>query len=242
MHLYILIFLATLVSCSDFGRLNPLDPKADNYIGDGGGGTSSGGGGGSSSSDSDVGNSDCPGFTNGTTRLHYGKNKAQFCDARDNKKYVYTTIGGKIWMAENLNYEASGSVCYNGVVSNCNTYGRLYNWTEVSCPSGWRLPSKDEWAALITSAGNTSTKLKTTSGWNSSGNGTDDYGFSALPGGYLTVDPKYDAVGNIGYWWSATPNSDGKGAWYRAMQYDKAVLTDYEADKRTKFSVRCVRD
>jgi len=105
----------------------------------------------------------------GTEREHYGKRKAQFCDARDGKKYVYVSIGEQVWMAENLNYNASGSKCYNNSETNCTTYGRLYDWAtamalDVSCntttcpvsenykgicPDGWHLPSNAEWGALM---------------------------------------------------------------------------------------------
>ena len=73
----------------------------------------------------------CAGFADGTTREHYGKGKPQFCDTRDGQKYVYTEIGGQTWMAENLNYHAENSRCYNDNPDNCTIYGRLYDWAET---------------------------------------------------------------------------------------------------------------
>ena len=74
-------------------------------------------------------------------------------------------------------------------------YGRLYNWHSVDdarglCPSGWHVPTDDEWTALETylgangHSGTEGTALKSTSWMVHGGNGTDDFGFSALPGGY----------------------------------------------------------
>jgi uncharacterized protein (TIGR02145 family) len=74
---------------------------------------------------------------------------------------------------------------------------------------GWRLPSTQEWEILVTTAGGSSVagkKLKATSGWNYNGNGTDDYNFSALPGGYRFIDGSFRNVGSYGYWWTVTMN------------------------------------
>ena len=90
---------------------------------------------------------------------------------------------------------STGARCdYNNDAANVAAYGRLYNWYAVTnaaglCPNGWHVPTDGEWTALedyITAQGFNGTEgtaLKSTSGWNI-GNGTDNFGFSALPGGY----------------------------------------------------------
>jgi len=196
-------------------------------------------------------------------------------DSRDRKAYRTATIGGQTWMAENLNYNASGSVCYFGNTSNCSLYGRLYDWATVMgfenscnsstcasqvqtphrgiCPSGWHVPSNAEWGTLIDFVGyNSGTMLKAQDGWsnndNGSGNGTDDYGFSALPGGGRGSRGNVWIVGGgmAGYWWSSSPyyGSEREAMCrYMTSNYDLVdrVLLSRQ-DKRYMFSLRCVQD
>jgi uncharacterized protein (TIGR02145 family) len=85
------------------------------------------------------------------------------------------------------------------------------------------------------------TKLKATSGWNNSGNGTDDYGFSALPGGYGISDGDFYGAGNYGGWWSAT-ESNSDYAYYRYMNYIIEIAYWSYSNKFDLFSVRCLQD
>jgi uncharacterized protein (TIGR02145 family) len=171
-------------------------------------------------------------------------------DNRDEDNYTYTgqkvTIGGKVWMAENLNRATADSKCYDNDASNCAKYGRLYTWAAAksACPAGWHLPSDAEWTALTDAVGGASTagtKLKATSGWNNNGNGTDDYEFGALPSGYGNSDGDFRNAGNSGLWWSAT-EYDADNAWYRHMDYGNAHVDRDINGKTHLFSVRCVAD
>jgi len=172
-----------------------------------------------------------------------------FTDSRDGLVYRTMKIGTQVWMAENLNYNVNGSVCYNNLTSNCNIYGRLYNWNtaRVVCPSGWHLPGNAEWNALTNFVGSSAgTKLKAVSGWNIGSSyiaGTDDFGFSVLPGGDGGdgSDGTFYDIGNLGRWWSAT-EIDASTAWGRNMGGSSSGVTSFGAGKIALFSVRCVRD
>jgi uncharacterized protein (TIGR02145 family) len=134
-----------------------------------------------------------------------GNTSDTFKDSRDGKTYKKVKIGNQTWMAQNLNYQtSSGSWCYDNNTSNCNTYGRLYNYNaaENACPSGWHLPTEREWEILETRAGGEKAGLflKARTGWNSGGNGEDDFGFTALSGGYRNDEGNFDGVGSDGIW------------------------------------------
>ncbi len=178
---------------------------------------------------------------NSNTSTHYcsnGTKKAYGFVTYNEQTYKTVVIGTQTWMAENLNYNpgTGNSACYNNQPSNCTAYGRLYDWSTAMgvCPAGWHLPSDAEWTTLtnyVSGSGEAGTKLKATTGWNGNSNGTDEYGFSALPGG----------SGNGGSWWSATEYNSGY-AWYRSMYYDDSGVGRLSSTKSYLFSVRCLKD
>jgi uncharacterized protein (TIGR02145 family) len=178
-------------------------------------------------------------------------------DERDGRTYRTVKIGRQTWMAQNLNYEISnGSWCYENNADSCKKYGRLYTWNAAmkACPNGWKLPDSADWIKLLTTAGGKKTagkKLKAKRGWNK-GNGADDYGFSALPGGYrdidddflrnfLVADGKFTDAGEYGNWWTATENSAGN-VYNRYMGFYSDYLYEGNNNKNYGFSVRCVAD
>ena len=134
-------------------------------------------------------------------------NRGTFKDPRDNRVYRYTTIGKRVWMAENLKYEAPYSICKNGDEGHCEIFGRYYSMQKFEgdqfphlfnpevaatvCPVGWHVSTYEDWDALLEQMGGehseiAATRLKsadTSWVWES---GTDDCGFSALPAGLMT--------------------------------------------------------
>ena len=197
------------------------------------------------------------------SNIDYG----EMVDDRDGQTYKTVKIGDQVWMAENLNYETDSSFCYNNNESNCTKYGRLYRWAAAVgksesecgygktcslpsgiiqgvCPEGWHLPSRAEWDTLFNAVGGQSTAakvLKSTSGWESNGNGTDAFGFSALPAGYRYSNGDYDDEGDYAYFWSSTELSSGSAYTMYLIYYgDSAYLSNRSKDYG--FSVRCIKD
>jgi uncharacterized protein (TIGR02145 family) len=177
-----------------------------------------------------------------------------FTDGRDGQKYKTVKIGKQTWMAQNINYQTkSGSWCYDNAKSKCVKYGRLYDWETAMavCPSGWYLPSQDEYDSLLSEAGGDAVAgkiLKARDGWswnklygaNKSGNGTDMYGFSALPGG-LRIGNEFRHIGEEGDWWLADANPDPnvfKMGW--GIGHHSDIVYQSYSNRDLGKSVRCV--
>ncbi|GBU23221.1 hypothetical protein R80B4_03137 [Fibrobacteres bacterium R8-0-B4] len=195
----------------------------------------------------------------------YTEGAGTLADARDGRVYWTAKMpDGKTWMAENLNYNLPGKsrclpvppVCDNGVCSeynpndttNCNEFGRLYFWEAAKkvCPAGFRLPSRDDWNTLVQAVGGekSGVKLKAASGWVYDGhgiNGTDDYGFSALPGESYSFNGGWTGGRIRGYWWTATEKGE-RHAYYRSIWYgDNNISEDASGKQFAAYSVRCVK-
>lgn len=143
--------------------------------------------------------------------------------------------------------------------SNYKNYGALYNWTAAkdACPTGWHLPDTTEWNILAKYVGgkNTAaTELKSISGWEPCDwsttfkSGTDSYGFSALPGGFLQTSYDSGALGLgenglriYGVWWTATKNNVGD-PYSNQMAFSENRLVSNNYLSYFGISVRCVKD
>ena len=113
------------------------------------------------------------------------------------------------------------------------------------CPPGWHLPSYDEWDELITIVGgkdNAGKVLKSQTGWNNNGNGTDDFGFSASPAGLRYSGGGFDGEGYSATFWSATEDNYNYGAYTMFLNSgnEYAHLNNY--GKNNGFSVRCLQN
>ncbi len=150
---------------------------------------------------------------------------------------------------------ATGAYCYynNDAASYKVTLGALYNWFAIAdsrniAPSGWHVATDAEWTILTDYLGGESVtggqlKEKGTAQWYSPNtDATNNFGFTALPGGdrYYYEGPFY-GVNYYGYWWSSTADDLTK-AWDRCLYYNSANANRDGSDKRVGFSVRCVRN
>jgi uncharacterized protein (TIGR02145 family) len=198
-------------------------------------------------------------FTHGANSLPRGGNDP---DVIGGRKYRIVTIENQTWLAENLDFEfpelvfgqsgiSSSEPRGNYYQNNSSTYGKygiLYNWIAVkylednksSLMPGWHVPTTAEWDALATAVGGTSvagTKLKSTTDW-SSGAGTDDYGFSALPAGNYWGS--FSRLGSYAYFWTVT-GYNGTNAYRRSFDAG-ASMGSARYDKYYQYSVRLVKD
>lgn len=189
------------------------------------------------------------------------KDQGIFTDERDNNKYRWVKIGKQIWMAENFRY-SMGQV-YPHIDNYKETHGLLYLASvvnsEILCPTGWHVPSDDEWKEMEIATGmtgdeveqlgwrgtNQGEKLKAWSGWFDDGNGTDEYGFSALPGGTIGKFPDdYLGYGTNGFWWTSTItwNEYPEQYIYREMSSGSSQILRNEASVYFRKSIRLVKN
>ncbi|MBI9069480.1 MAG: PKD domain-containing protein [Salinivirgaceae bacterium] len=147
---------------------------------------------------------------------------------------------------------STGAYCWlnNDETQYGETNGALYNWNAVNtgnlCPDGWHVPTNDEWTELKNyiaadgHSGNEGTALRATSGWPNDGNGTDDYGFTALPGDMRFDNGNFSDF-NFGYWWGAT-EFDSTNAWFIGLYGNYAPIYQSNYSKSSGYSVRCLKD
>ena len=206
-----------------------------------------------------------------------------FADCGDlvsHEGYDYSTvqIGDQCWFSENCRYlpivsdpsidsttEPHYSVYgYTGTdvtaaqaTTNYATYGVLYNWpavmTEGICPSGWHIPTDEEWQTMEMALGMSASEasgigsrgsdegdqMKSTSGWDNEGDGSNSSNFTGLPGGYRYSGGFY-FNGSVGYWWSASES--GSNSWRRKLYNNSDEIYRDNSNRNLSFSARCVRD
>jgi uncharacterized protein (TIGR02145 family) len=194
----------------------------------------------------------------------------------DGNKYTSVKIGSQIWMVENLrttryrngdsigtthpdtlmvNIESSPKYqwAYKGEKNNVTSYGRLYTWYAVNdsrniAPTGWHVPTADEWKKLINYLGGDNTaggQLKATglTYWKSPNAGaTNASGFTALPGGFRELDGSFQAQGYGTYFWSSTDDLNFGVEIVGVGTYDKTTGLSGAGAKWDGFYVRCIKD
>ncbi len=200
------------------------------------------------------------------------KKDGEFVDNRDGKKYPFVNIGKASWMAKNLDFivdEGSGSFCYNDLVTNCITYGRLYSHKTAlkACPAGWHLPSNEEWLELEISLGmdttmlsdgryynldKTGQKLKSEIGWQNqlnirtkemvNGAGTNESGLNILPGGYLERNWRYMNMGGYTSLWTSSVDEKFRPQYRSVQSWPQCIDRDFDRDGQEANYVRCIKD
>ena len=184
----------------------------------------------------------------------------------DGNTYPAIRIGTQVWIIENLKttkYNDGTSIplitdgtnwqtlttpgyCWydNDEVTYGDTYGALYNWYTVNtgnlCPSGWHVPSYDEWVVLYYFISTNGGKLKEigTEHWNPPNTGaTNETFFTALPGGIRINTGIFNYIQLDGYWWTSVSTAAAR------LNYSSSSLgVDAGYANNFGFSVRCIKN
>jgi len=162
---------------------------------------------------------------------------------------VYNTvvIGSQVWMKENLKHDVTGSFCFDNSTSNCNTYGRLYTYQAAStaCPTGWRLPTDNDWKTLEKTLGMSQAHADA-EGWD---RGTDQgtklkvggsSGFNAKLAGFRNPLQLFENLDAGGYFWTSTVTQNDY-AFNREINLGAKVTRTFNV-KTYAFSVRCIKN
>lgn len=195
-------------------------------------------------------------------------------DSRDSQVYRAVKIGNQTWMAENLNYKVNGidtGLCAVANKDSCAKYGRIYKWNTIMasdssshasgvtgiCPSGWHIPSIDEWNMLLNFAITDSriggsgylAALKSKSGWyagvpQTNNSGIDYYGIRLAPTVYVNkLNPGLmGTMGEHGIWWTSSERraSEVYAIYIRYRDSTAQIYGDYAKDWR--IPLRCVKN
>lgn len=182
-----------------------------------------------------------------------------FVDERDDQAYDVVKIGNLNWFAENLNYAALDSECYNLELANCEKYGRLYTYYEAEkvCPSQWRLPTKKDIKSLKQEMNSkTFESIVKKEDWDTeeADIGTNELGLSIKPGGrkfdkdYIPPENEgkfYFGKGISASFWMGNEKHKNASHWhinhFGGSQKMK-VHSHGKPPAGAKFSVLCVQD
>ena len=182
----------------------------------------------------------------------------------ENLKVTHYRNGNPIsYAADSINWTdgTDGQYCYyNNDSSYIDTFGLLYNWYAINdwrgiAPEGWHVATDDDWKHLEMALGMSraqadligwrgteeGNKLKSTYRWIENGSGTNDIGFTALPGGYM-LDGVFANRGIDASFWTSTDTSGTNSAWWRDIYYNRSGIRRHAYDKNMGLSVRCVKD
>ncbi len=154
---------------------------------------------------------------------------------------------GAAWAAAGRAGEPAWSFYANANEPPAN-WGVLYNYAAITdprglCPSGFRIPSNDDWLLLETSLGSAeaaAAALKSKTGWPESGAGTNSSGFSALPAGFRTQRGEYFLGQRVTYFWSSSRQADESTTAHMLFD-DQRPLFRIQYSLAMGMSVRCLQ-
>ncbi|MDR3665727.1 MAG: FISUMP domain-containing protein [Ignavibacteriaceae bacterium] len=183
-------------------------------------------------------------------------------------KETYNTIaiGDQCWLKENLNIGTmidgtqndsdNGIIekyCYKNDTANCTAYGGFYQWNEAMqyntiegtkgiCPSGWHIPTNNDFTDLMTAVNNNGNDLKDLGQGSDLGAGTNASGFSAILSGFRQINGSFYPTGYITSFWSSTMVDSTKFFGINLTNYDNSVTQGGNVSVGYGFSVRCIND
>jgi uncharacterized protein (TIGR02145 family) len=171
--------------------------------------------------------------------------QGKFIDNRDGNIYSTIKIQGVTWMSENLRFKAStGAHLFDNNSDNMPCYGLLYDWkTAVNvCPSGWHLPSGEEFQTLLNHFEQKDAWKKATS---------DPSAFAIQLGGMQDHEGTFSEMDESAYYWTSTEYDSGNAEYFSYLVINKMSVTDISrkadieeipgTEKTNKYSVRCIR-
>jgi uncharacterized protein (TIGR02145 family) len=182
------------------------------------------------------------------------------------KLYHTVKIGSQCWMAENLdvgsmidslqNAADNGTIekyCYHNDPLNCALYGGFYQWNEAMqytttpgtrgiCPTGWHIPTFDEFLQLYSAVGGDGNALKAVGQGSGGGAGTDTSGFSALLSGTRDQSGSFFDLGSSASFWSSTEGGALGANNMSINDNNSSVYLSWGSFKSRGWGVRCLAD
>jgi uncharacterized protein (TIGR02145 family) len=161
-----------------------------------------------------------------------------YIDQRDGKRYPAVKTGGQIWLQRNLAYQTDGAVCWGEKPLMCENLGALYSWEAAmrACPTGWRLPGIADWDALIQAWGRYDDKES----YEALIYGGKSF-FQAQLSGMQALDGSFGDLNEEGFFWTHNTSGSQEAFAIRFNGPQKAIWK-IPADKKIKFSCRCVKN
>jgi uncharacterized protein (TIGR02145 family) len=181
----------------------------------------------------------------------------------EGKTYHAVQIGSQCWLKENLDVgneitsyqeQADNGImekyCYDDNPDNCLTYGGLYQWDEALqyktsgskikgiCPAGWHIPDTTEVNNLIASVNGDGNALKNAVQESA---GTNTSGFSALLGGYRSINGYFNVLGMNMYMWTSNEVDEAFAKGVILNNVNGEIIVNKE-NKGEGLSIRCIKD